>query len=558
MFRCPSGNSGDPVPTMNTLIDSLATLASPWLYLVVAALAAAESAALVGLVLPGESALLIGGFAASQGHVSLPIMIATALVAAIAGDSVGYELGRRFGPRLRDSRVGLWVGEDRWAKAEASIERRGGPAVLVGRWVGLLRALVPGVAGMTRMPYRTFLLWNVLGAAIWAPAVVIGGYLAGNSFHSVSRVLGQASQMIALAAVVVAAVWLAARWAAAHRNRVEAVGRRLSGSRPIRQLDRWARSAAERLTDRMRPARVLDHRRLRMCGRRADGLGAGRNLRSCGRRRRNCIAGPAGRQLVRRASRRLAQRRRRNNLDHGRRNWGGRHSGHRRVDLVEAIRVVAAHARHRIVARRSGWVVPGDQAPHGANPTPQLGAPVRRVGLPFGAYHRSGRHRRVDRMALLSRKTVEPAGGDLDDRSVSRPARRLVARLPERPLAHRCDRRVDAGCGLAGGRRGDRCHPVATQQSGSRSFSRSTGSRCTLPWFTLTHRRKTQPVMRVLVVDDEPRQIAGDRCVDPDPDADHQRRRVGRIGSARYRRRRPPVQTVLSTIRGAGYKMAAT
>lgn len=224
MFRCPSGNSGDPVPTMNTLIDSLATLASPWLYLVVAALAAAESAALVGLVLPGESALLIGGFAASQGHVSLPIMIATALVAAIAGDSVGYELGRRFGPRLRDSRVGLWVGEDRWAKAEASIERRGGPAVLVGRWVGLLRALVPGVAGMTRMPYRTFLLWNVLGAAIWAPAVVIGGYLAGNSFHSVSRVLGQASQMIALAAVVVAAVWLAARWAAAHRNRVEAVG----------------------------------------------------------------------------------------------------------------------------------------------------------------------------------------------------------------------------------------------------------------------------------------------------------------------------------------------
>lgn len=73
------------------------------------------------------------------------------------------------------------------------------------------------------------------------------------------------------------------------------------------------------------------------------------------------------------AHRELAQRRRRNNLDHGRRNWGGRHSGHRRVDLVEAIRVVAAHARHRIVARRSGWVVPGDQAPHGANPTPNSG-----------------------------------------------------------------------------------------------------------------------------------------------------------------------------------------
>ncbi|MDE0805482.1 MAG: bifunctional DedA family/phosphatase PAP2 family protein, partial [Acidimicrobiales bacterium] len=232
---------------MGTLIDSLVGLASPWLYVVVALLAAAESAALVGLVVPGEAALLVGGFAASQGRVSLPILIVAATVAAIVGDSIGYELGRHFGPRVRVTRVGRWVGEDRWTKAEGFIERRGGPAVLLGRWVGLLRALVPGVAGMTRMPYPRFLVWNVLGALVWAPTVVSAGYFAGSSFKRVERWFGRASLLLLAVALSAAGLWAVARWIAEHRSATIRVGERVRSSRGAQQLVRVAAPIVTRL-----------------------------------------------------------------------------------------------------------------------------------------------------------------------------------------------------------------------------------------------------------------------------------------------------------------------
>jgi membrane-associated protein len=85
-------------------------------------------------------------------------MIAVAVLAAVLGDSVGYEVGRTLGPRLRASRLGAHIGPQRWATAENFLERHGGKAVLLGRFTAVLRALTPGVAGMTRMPYlRTFL-----------------------------------------------------------------------------------------------------------------------------------------------------------------------------------------------------------------------------------------------------------------------------------------------------------------------------------------------------------------------------------------------------------------
>ena len=231
---------------MSSLIDGLAGLASPWLYVVIAALAAAESSALVGLVIPGEAALLVGGFAASQGRVDLPVLVAVATVAAIVGDSIGYELGRHLGPRVRLTRLGRWVGEDRWSRAEQFIERRGGPAVLIGRWVGLLRALVPFVAGTTRMPYRRFLVWNVLGAVLWAPTVITAGYFAAGSFRAVERWLGRASLVLAVLVVFGVGLWLGARWVIAHRQRV------------LDRFDRLRRSSAARRVELMLAPVVTD------------------------------------------------------------------------------------------------------------------------------------------------------------------------------------------------------------------------------------------------------------------------------------------------------------
>lgn len=238
---------------MSSLINALVGLASPWLYVAIAGLAAGESAALVGLVIPGEAALLVGGFAASQGRVSLPVLVAVATVAAIVGDSIGYELGRHLGPRVQLTRVGRWVGEDRWSRAEKFIERRGGPAVLIGRWVGLLRALVPGVAGTTRMPYGRFLVWNVLGAVLWAPTVITAGYFAGGSFRAVEHWLGRASLVIVVIAAFGIGLWLGARWVIAHRQRALDAASCVRRSSVVRRADLILTPPVIRVINRFRP-----------------------------------------------------------------------------------------------------------------------------------------------------------------------------------------------------------------------------------------------------------------------------------------------------------------
>lgn len=180
---------------MGGLLDFLVGLARPWAYVAVGVLTTLEAAAFVGLVVPGETALLIGGFIASQGRADPVIMAIVAAVGAIVGDSIGYEVGRHLGPSLRQSRLGRRVGK-RWDRATDYLQRKGGQAVFFGRFVGVLRALVPTVAGMSQMPYRTFLPWNALGGIVWAPGFVLLGYLAGNSFRTVERYAGRASLVV--------------------------------------------------------------------------------------------------------------------------------------------------------------------------------------------------------------------------------------------------------------------------------------------------------------------------------------------------------------------------
>jgi membrane-associated protein len=150
-----------------------------WVYAAAGGLAFAEAALFVGLVVPGETGLVLSGVLAARGGVSLPVLLVVAVLAAVAGDTVGYLVGRRIGPGLRTSRAGLRVGPARWERADAFVVRRGVWAVVLGRWVGVLRALVPTVAGITRMPYRRFLAANVAGGVTWATAAVMLGYLSG-------------------------------------------------------------------------------------------------------------------------------------------------------------------------------------------------------------------------------------------------------------------------------------------------------------------------------------------------------------------------------------------
>jgi membrane-associated protein len=185
------------------LVESVGNAVGVWLYVIAGALCFGEAAILVGLVLPGETALLVAGVFCQHGTLNLYVMIAVAVVAAIAGDSVGYEFGKHYGPRLRRSRFGSWVGEHRWAMVDGFLARHGGKAVLAGRLTALFRALVPSMAGMSGMRYRTFLIWNAAGGLIWAPGCVLLGYAFSTSLATVGRTLTWAPLAVLGVVVVV-------------------------------------------------------------------------------------------------------------------------------------------------------------------------------------------------------------------------------------------------------------------------------------------------------------------------------------------------------------------
>lgn len=160
-----------------------------WMYVIAGGLAFAEAAIMVGFVLPGEIALLVAGYFCRYGPLDLTVMAVVAVVCAIAGDSVGFEFGRHFGPPIRRSRVGVWVGEHRWSKVDAFLHKHGGKAVFLGRLTALLRALMPSMAGMSGMRYRTFLVWNAAGGLLWGGGCVILGYAFASALNTVSKYL---------------------------------------------------------------------------------------------------------------------------------------------------------------------------------------------------------------------------------------------------------------------------------------------------------------------------------------------------------------------------------
>jgi membrane-associated protein len=190
------------------IMRSIGDTVGLWLYVIAGGLAFAEAAILVGMVLPGETALLVAGVFcnAKYGDLQLGIMIPVAVVCAIGGDSVGYEFGKKFGPALRRSRLGAWVGERRWAAVDAFIHRHGGKAVLLGRLTALMRALMPSMAGMSGMRYRTFLLWNALGGIFWAPGCVLLGYAFASALDVVGETLTWAPLVILAIIIVIMVV----------------------------------------------------------------------------------------------------------------------------------------------------------------------------------------------------------------------------------------------------------------------------------------------------------------------------------------------------------------
>jgi len=173
---------------------------------IVGLLVFAEDALFVGFVLPGETAAILGGVAASRGHVSLVAVLSVVVVAAIVGDSVGYEIGRKVGARVLLLRI-FDRHRDRLEDAQDLLVRRGGAAVFLGRWAAFCRAVMPALAGTAKMHYPKFLVYNAAGGIAWGVAIVLAGYLAGESYATVEQTVGRgvavAVAVIALVAVVI-------------------------------------------------------------------------------------------------------------------------------------------------------------------------------------------------------------------------------------------------------------------------------------------------------------------------------------------------------------------
>jgi membrane-associated protein len=149
----------------------------------------AESGLLIGFFLPGDSLLFTAGFLASQGIFSLPILLIGCAVCAIAGDSVGYAFGRRVGRRLflrEDSKI---FKKKHLQAAEAFYEKHGGKAIVLARFIPIVRTFAPIVAGIGEMEYRRFVTFNILGGLLWAVGVTVAGYFLGSLIPDVDKYL---------------------------------------------------------------------------------------------------------------------------------------------------------------------------------------------------------------------------------------------------------------------------------------------------------------------------------------------------------------------------------
>ena len=175
---------------MTEFLDGLLDVPPVLAYVLVTCLVFGEDALFVGFVLPGEMAAVLGGVIASRGNAELWLMMLLVVLAAIAGDSVGYEVGKHAGPRLLDVRV-FRSKRSELEAAQNMLRRRGGAAVFLGRFMAFFRAVVPALSGAARMPYRRFLTLNAAGGIVWGSGFVLLGYLAGNSYEAAAQAAGR-------------------------------------------------------------------------------------------------------------------------------------------------------------------------------------------------------------------------------------------------------------------------------------------------------------------------------------------------------------------------------
>jgi membrane protein DedA with SNARE-associated domain len=177
--------------SLENLIELVSSVDPFWRGLIAGLFIMLETSLFVGLVVPGDTIVLV----ASTGVTSWPDffwLLLAVLLGSLVGETIGFSIGRFFGPRLRVSRLGQRIGEKNWELADTLVKRRGGLAIFVSRFMPVLHSIVPAVAGMTKMPYRRFIFWTFLACALWTSMYVGVGFLARASYEQLSENLRMA------------------------------------------------------------------------------------------------------------------------------------------------------------------------------------------------------------------------------------------------------------------------------------------------------------------------------------------------------------------------------
>jgi undecaprenyl-diphosphatase len=194
------------LPSVEDMLTDLGSSLGNWTYVLVGVLAFLETSAFVGLVAPGEVAVVFGGFVAGQGAINVVVLWLVVWFCAAVGDSTGYVLGRKLGRGFaikHGARVG--VTQPRFESVERFFQRHGGKTILIGRFIGFFRSLGPFVAGSARVPYGRFLAASIAGAGLWSAVFVSLGYIFWRSFHRALQIVEHGNTVFG-ALVVVALV----------------------------------------------------------------------------------------------------------------------------------------------------------------------------------------------------------------------------------------------------------------------------------------------------------------------------------------------------------------
>ena len=209
---------------MNDFLDSLlewVQAIDPVLRTVIAGLfIMLETSVLIGLVIPGDTVVLVASTAVDS-PVEYFALALTCIAGALTGGSIGFWIGRTFGPWLRRSRVGRLIGEKNWQRAETFLDRRGGIAVFISRFLPVLHSLTPLTVGMSTLRYRTFILWLAPASTLWAFAYVSVGSAAAGTYRQLSDQLSYAAYLfVGIIVAFLVVVWLVKkaleRYAALH------------------------------------------------------------------------------------------------------------------------------------------------------------------------------------------------------------------------------------------------------------------------------------------------------------------------------------------------------